>query len=458
MGYKKYLLTMITSILLISLISAYPIYVKPLDGSGNVQPNTDFNYTFNFTINNDCSGVLLSNTSTISTGNDGIGFIDINISDLSITPNYYCEYRNDSLRLVKQFSDNIFNVLYVDEIISSGNITTSGWVNGRFNWTTDNWNNFDGSLLTFNESKLTTKYYNKTEINDTFWKSDGTSTATGNWDIGSYNITATSFIGDGSQLTGIDSGWTGTATSDLNMSGYSIGNVSDLLVNKTITSNIEPQDNTSIISFHPDAYGYGEPRIEFFKNADAENYNPTLRFYGHATNRGDKRYTDIYIDNWGRLVWDGTFTSLTVNKKFSIGGYVSETSYDDKNAFMLGARDGYIGLNAKSGPGQYVTLFGTDRNRAGPTNWWLMADWQEATWDFNLPSTDQNHLGIHAGNGSAIDKIIYLTHDATDGEIGTLSGDINLKPNSSKVKVDGNIHAGYFIGDGSLLSNVNYTE
>ena len=43
-----------------------------------------------------------------------------------------------------------------------GNITAP-WFNGKFNWTqTDGWGSFDGNTLTFNESKLSTIYYNAT--------------------------------------------------------------------------------------------------------------------------------------------------------------------------------------------------------------------------------------------------------------------------------------------------------
>jgi len=37
-----------------------------------------------------------------------------------------------------------------------------------------------------------------------YWKSDGSSTATGNWSLGSYNISASYFIGDGSQLKDVN--------------------------------------------------------------------------------------------------------------------------------------------------------------------------------------------------------------------------------------------------------------
>ena len=46
----------------------------------------------------------------------------------------------------------------------TGNTTSSQWFNGKFNWTSaDDWNIFDGSTLDFNESKLSTIYYNATQ-------------------------------------------------------------------------------------------------------------------------------------------------------------------------------------------------------------------------------------------------------------------------------------------------------
>jgi len=49
-----------------------------------------------------------------------------------------------------------------NNIITTGNVTAN-WFKGKFNWTTgDNWNDFDGSILTFNSSKLSARYYNGT--------------------------------------------------------------------------------------------------------------------------------------------------------------------------------------------------------------------------------------------------------------------------------------------------------
>lgn len=58
----------------------------------------------------------------------------------------------------------------------------------------------------------------------TFWKSDGSSTATGNWDIGSYNFTTTGsgfFTNLGSSISRIVMGWFTdvSISNDLNVTG-----------------------------------------------------------------------------------------------------------------------------------------------------------------------------------------------------------------------------------------------
>ncbi len=58
--FTKGIIFLLCIVCLISSALALPIYVKPLDGSGNLQPSTAFNYTFNFTTNADCSGVVLT--------------------------------------------------------------------------------------------------------------------------------------------------------------------------------------------------------------------------------------------------------------------------------------------------------------------------------------------------------------------------------------------------------------
>lgn len=110
-----------------------PIHIRPLDGTGSVQANTNFDYQFNFTSNYDCSTILHSVTKTISTDKYGLGFTEIDITPLNDTPSYLCEYRALtgnalSLRQVHNISSGIFNRslgknIKYDELNLTGNLT-----------------------------------------------------------------------------------------------------------------------------------------------------------------------------------------------------------------------------------------------------------------------------------------------------------------------------------------------
>jgi len=103
-------------ILSINLIYALPIYVTPLNSTNDLQPSTSFDYTFNWTTNADCSGVILTNASTITTNKAGVGFVDINTSTISAIPNYLCEYKNGVLRKAHTLSDQTFRDIYARNI------------------------------------------------------------------------------------------------------------------------------------------------------------------------------------------------------------------------------------------------------------------------------------------------------------------------------------------------------
>jgi len=54
------------------------------------------------------------------------------------------------------------NLFAGNNIVAVGNIS-GDWINGKFNWTSaDDWNIFDGSILDFNDTKLSSIYYNAT--------------------------------------------------------------------------------------------------------------------------------------------------------------------------------------------------------------------------------------------------------------------------------------------------------
>ena len=127
---KKWLIGTLSIVLFLITIyalraqSTLPIFVKALDSSGNIQPNTLFNYTFNFSTDSSCTNILLSNVTQITTRSDGTGFLNLSISSLgSTTPSFICEYRNGNLRAVHFLSDQLFNIIRAAEIKLFGNLT-----------------------------------------------------------------------------------------------------------------------------------------------------------------------------------------------------------------------------------------------------------------------------------------------------------------------------------------------
>src|SRR3990167_3191279 len=126
----------IIGIILINLIliSSYPIYVKPLTAQNNLQPSSSFAYEFNFTTVSDCSGVVYTNKTTITTGKDGIGFVDLNLSGITGIPKYLCEYRAGSLRKTHLLSDQTLKQIYSESANFTNNVTAN-WFFGKMNYT-----------------------------------------------------------------------------------------------------------------------------------------------------------------------------------------------------------------------------------------------------------------------------------------------------------------------------------
>ena len=93
------------------LAVALSIHFTPII-SGSPQINSTFSYTMNLTRNSDCTGVILSNTSTVATDARGVAFLNINISGLSEIPNYICEFRNGTLRATMLPTDIVLREIY----------------------------------------------------------------------------------------------------------------------------------------------------------------------------------------------------------------------------------------------------------------------------------------------------------------------------------------------------------
>jgi len=112
-------------------------------------------------------------TSTILTVNSSDFWDNLDNPDDIIGSEFWYNFTIATYNLYNNIWSSIFNSTYdvkadynftTNDFNGSGNFTTTGWLNGLFNWFTgDNWNIFNGSTLSFNESKLSTVYYNLTQ-------------------------------------------------------------------------------------------------------------------------------------------------------------------------------------------------------------------------------------------------------------------------------------------------------
>ena len=106
--------------LLIMLIIAvadnlFPIYVR------NRPANTIIELEINYTTDNLCSNVLLSDVQNILIDNKGVGFMLSNITTLTTTPSYICEYQDNVLTAVHQWNTRhlLGNEIILNDIIIS---------------------------------------------------------------------------------------------------------------------------------------------------------------------------------------------------------------------------------------------------------------------------------------------------------------------------------------------------
>jgi len=115
------------------------------------------------------------------------------IGDLNISDGSLIDGRDVSEDLVKVEGDTM-----------TGNLTTSGWFGGLYDWkTTDEWSSFNGSVFDFNESMLSTTYYDAISMNIVAGTLDGGSLSNTTHSEGSYDG-VTMNISEASGSPGLD--------------------------------------------------------------------------------------------------------------------------------------------------------------------------------------------------------------------------------------------------------------
>jgi len=119
----KFVLSIFFIVILISSVSALTMKFTPLDAYGKIIPNTNFDYQINFTIDSNCQNVEKSfQLNNRKTNNYGYFVVDLNISGISSSVGYICEYKNGVYRKTHNITDTIIRDLYLRSATFSGDI------------------------------------------------------------------------------------------------------------------------------------------------------------------------------------------------------------------------------------------------------------------------------------------------------------------------------------------------
>ena len=469
---KKYkFLVFCFSILIgISFINAIPIYLKPLTAYGGISPNSIFNYTFNFTLNNDCSGVIISNKSVITTNGQGLGFVDVNISGINTIPRYLCEYKYNILRKTHILSDQIFRDLYVNNIFSNN------WTNVTVNesqivdlshiidtWKT-NYTNYYNLTYVYNKTQvdnnLSLRYLltnPNNYINFTNLSSFGTNNfnGTGNFTT-TGNITAGKFIGNGTLITGVclANGTSCQVSGDTWKTNYTSYYNLTFVYNKTEVDN-------NFTKYIP----YTGASQEIDLNGKSIKNIKNISVGGSVANAGIFRTNNgvIYLgdESNSRIFYINGTSSYDV-AKFSSAGYnvtlAGETSgsagiFTDGTSIVKLATSGYAGYFT----GNVFISGGITASNLYPSSWNAKADYQFTTNNFN--GSGNVTAGKFIGNGTLITGVCLANGSncqasGSDTWKTNYTSYYNLTYVYNKTEVDNNLSLRYLASNPNNWNNI----
>src|SRR5687768_10701444 len=92
--------------LALNSLEHFPVFVRPKENNV-LMANATYAYNFVFTNQTSCTPII-NVSATIVTDSYGVGFADLNVTNMTLTPVYLCEYRNTTLRTIHVLNRNIF--------------------------------------------------------------------------------------------------------------------------------------------------------------------------------------------------------------------------------------------------------------------------------------------------------------------------------------------------------------
>jgi len=202
-------------------------------------------------------------------------------------------------------SDDLVNYLNLSGTNANQNINigiynlTSNWFNGKFNWTTANdWSSFDGSTFNFNDSKLSSIYYDATQTDMVTGTLDGGSLADTQHSDASYDGRTLNFSeASGSPALDLRVNFTGVEDFSRGVMRYKTSNlVGDYPVRQLWNYNTNSWDNLALFVVSEDFVTVTQP---VFNNANyIQDGLVQMRIYKSGSGKVNNHY---YID-WVAMV------------------------------------------------------------------------------------------------------------------------------------------------------------
>lgn len=379
--YKSITLIIIFVLLCSSVYAdIYIIKVRP-KVNGVLQPNVNFNYTFNFTSNHNCSGVLISQSINLTMDAYGENFTIIDLSSLNNSPAYLCEYRNDVLRKVHNVTTGVFDKLYVLNNAEFNKNITASWSNAKVNFSYVQ-NLLFGNYLNFMNNIL---FVNGTEINNTIIQRINESSLNGSK---FYNINWSNIVNYPLNITNDKDTW----NNSIDFNGVWVNKSGDIITgNLTVQGFLQSDKNVS------SDWLLGKLNFSFIQNFAFGNYlnfannillvnsteiNLTIRNIiiqrqynltsNYSNNSGNADTVDYFhVNNLLKTNQSDTFSGalLTINhnisianSKFLVSSYGFVTNYTNStHNWSVTTNEAIVGINSNTQPNKILGIVCTNK-------------------------------------------------------------------------------------------------
>ncbi len=407
--------------------------IQVINSSGDVETGT-FDFEFNISTLADCSDVVYTNFTNLTTDSRGIISYYLEDVNLDFSSQYWlCYYRDDVLINASKIARTPYAFtaknISAEGIINDSNVNLVGKnitaSSGLFDWL--------GSLV----SRITTLFVQNIDFTGSI-NGSGNINTTG-------NVTADYFFGDGSQLTGIS---TYNAT-------YALYNDTDMILSVNTTANIQNLLNdTGIYSTYNTTY-------------EAINTTENIRGLGAVINntRGwILNFTKIFSLDWSNVTGSQINNDLNWINSTSAEGSFNSSGWNRSgtNVFLANTGDS-VGIGTAY-PGENLVIYGSVQSTSDDVLFRLVRDYSGGNYyigsvDFAVLAWQDGGAGVGYDPSTRLDIRLRTTQghgDIADKTVMTLLNTGNVGINTTApthtLNVDGTLN----VTGASVMGDVEF--